>query len=83
MGQPDATWEGFADRVRAEFVRRKGVRPHSTTSLGAPPVLLQPLRELFWQRWGRERGIQDPYISPHLRLLHPVELRLGALPTGR
>ncbi len=39
--------------------------------------------ELFWRRWGREGGIIDPYISPHLRSLNPLQLRLGGLPSDR
>jgi O-antigen biosynthesis protein len=39
--------------------------------------------ELFWRRWGREGGIADPYISPHLRSLNPLQLRLGGQPTDR
>jgi O-antigen biosynthesis protein len=39
--------------------------------------------ELFWMRWGQAGGIRDPYISPHLRGLHPLELRLGPLRTDR
>jgi len=39
--------------------------------------------ELFWMRWGQVGGIRDPYISPHVRNLHPLELRLGPLPTDR
>ncbi|MGH7723760.1 MAG: glycosyltransferase [Candidatus Dormibacteria bacterium] len=39
--------------------------------------------ELFWRRWGREGGILDPYVSPHLRSLNPLQLRLGSLPTDR
>jgi hypothetical protein len=39
--------------------------------------------ELFWRRWGQTGGIRDPYISPHLRSLNPLQLRLGPLPTDR
>ena len=39
--------------------------------------------ELFWRRWGRVGGIRDPYISPHLRCLNPLQIRLGPLPTDR
>ena len=39
--------------------------------------------ELFWRRWGQAGGIHDPYISPHLRCLNPLELRLGPEPTDR
>jgi glycosyltransferase involved in cell wall biosynthesis len=39
--------------------------------------------ELFWRRWGRVGGIRDPYISPHLRCLNPLQIRLGAVPTDR
>ncbi|MGH3422329.1 MAG: glycosyltransferase family 2 protein, partial [Streptosporangiaceae bacterium] len=39
--------------------------------------------ELFWRRWGREGGIRDPYVNPHLRSLNPLQLRLGPVPTDR
>ena len=39
--------------------------------------------ELFWRRWGQAGGIRDPYISPHLRSLNPLQLRLGPQPTDR
>ena len=39
--------------------------------------------EIFWKRWGAEGGIHDPYLSPHLRDLHPLQLRLDRLPIDR
>jgi GT2 family glycosyltransferase len=36
--------------------------------------------ELFWSRWGVEGGIHDPYLSPHVRNLNPLQLRLDRLP---
>lgn len=39
--------------------------------------------ELFWARWGRVGGIRDPYLSPHLRELHPLRIRLDPLPIER
>ncbi len=39
--------------------------------------------ELFWQRWGVEGGIHDPYMSPHLRDLNPLQLRLDRIPIDR
>jgi O-antigen biosynthesis protein len=36
--------------------------------------------ELFWKRWGVEGGIHDPYLSPHLRDLNPLQLRLDRIP---
>jgi GT2 family glycosyltransferase len=39
--------------------------------------------ELFWRRWGQVGGIVDPYVSPHLRRLNPLELRVDPLPTDR
>jgi GT2 family glycosyltransferase/SAM-dependent methyltransferase len=39
--------------------------------------------QLFWSRWGVEGGIHDPYLSPHIRNLNPLQLRLGRLPNDR
>ena len=39
--------------------------------------------ELFWRRWGRVGGIRDPYMSPHLREMNPVRIRLDPLPIER
>jgi len=35
---------------------------------------------LFWSRWGVEGGIHDPYLSPHVRDLNPLQLRLDRIP---
>ena len=59
----------------AELVHREGAsrgRMHHLTD-----------EELFWRRWGREGGIRDPYLSPHLRCLNPMQIRLGPMPTDR
>ena len=39
--------------------------------------------EIFWNRWGVEGGIHDPYLSPHVRDLNPLQLRLHRIPTDR
>jgi GT2 family glycosyltransferase len=39
--------------------------------------------DLFWARWGAVGGIHDPYLSPHVRSLNPLELRLDPLPGER
>ncbi len=39
--------------------------------------------EIVWDRWGPQGGLRDPYVSPHLRLLHPLTLNLGPLPSDR
>jgi GT2 family glycosyltransferase len=39
--------------------------------------------ELFWSRWGAEGGIKDPYLSPHIRDLNPLQLRLDPRPNER
>jgi O-antigen biosynthesis protein len=39
--------------------------------------------DLFWKRWGVEGGIHDPYLSPHIRDLNPLQLRLGRIPIDR
>ncbi len=39
--------------------------------------------ELFWSRWGVEGGIHDPYLSPHVRDLNPLQLRLDRMPIDR
>ena len=46
---------------------------------------LDPLAdyELFWKRWGAEGGIPDPYLSPHVRDLNPLQLRLDPIPSDR
>ena len=38
---------------------------------------------IFWERWGRPGGIPDPYISPHLREINPLRIRLDPLPIER
>jgi GT2 family glycosyltransferase len=35
---------------------------------------------IFWSRWGAEGGIHDPYLSPHVRDLNPLQLRLDRIP---
>jgi O-antigen biosynthesis protein len=35
---------------------------------------------LFWNRWGVEGGMHDPYLSPHVRDLNPLQLRLEGIP---
>lgn len=54
---------------------------HESASRGA----LDPRsdHELFWERWGVRGGIPDPYMSPHLRDLNPVLIRLDPLPLER
>jgi len=46
---------------------------------------LDPLAdyELFWSRWGAAGGIRDPYLSPHIRDLNPLQLRLDRIPVDR
>lgn len=39
--------------------------------------------ELVWDRWGTKGGLADPYMSPHLRGLNPLVLRLGPLASDR
>ncbi|MBJ7594982.1 MAG: glycosyltransferase [Candidatus Dormibacteraeota bacterium] len=39
--------------------------------------------EIFWDRWGVAGGIHDPYLSPHLRDLNPLQLRLDRIPIDR
>jgi GT2 family glycosyltransferase len=39
--------------------------------------------EIFWKRWGVEGGIHDPYLSPHVRDLNPLQLRLDRIPIDR
>jgi O-antigen biosynthesis protein len=39
--------------------------------------------EYFWARWGVVGGIRDPYFSPHVRGLNPLDVRLDPLPGER
>ena len=39
--------------------------------------------EIFWNRWGVDGGIHDPYLSPHVRDLNPLQLRLDRIPIDR
>ena len=39
--------------------------------------------EIFWERWGVPGGIHDPYLSPHVRDLNPLQLRLDRIPIDR
>lgn len=39
--------------------------------------------QLFWDRWGQAGGIRDPYLSPHLREINPLRIRLDPLPVER
>lgn len=57
------------------------LRHHESASRGS----LDPVNdhELFWSRWGRLGGIHDPYMSPHLRDMNPVRIRLDPLPIER
>ena len=57
------------------------LRHHESASRGD----LDPLKDhvRFWNRWGREGGIPDPYMNPHLREMNPVRIRLDPLPIER
>jgi GT2 family glycosyltransferase len=39
--------------------------------------------ERFYERWAEGGALRDPYISPHLRWLNPLEIRVGPVATDR
>jgi GT2 family glycosyltransferase len=39
--------------------------------------------EFFWDRWGVDGGIPDRYLSPHVRSLNPLELRVDPTTSDR
>jgi GT2 family glycosyltransferase len=77
---------GYNDVDFCLRVRRAGYRivytPHAELvhREGATRGPLSPAADerLFYERWVLEGGLRDPYVSPHIRHLNPLSLRVGA-----